>query len=523
MLSQINVGPRLGFGFATLMALMLIVSAFALGSMRELTELTSKLYRHPFAVSTAALRIDGNIVRIHRAMKDVVLARTTTEIESQMQITAAHEKQVMRDIQLIEERFLGDKRKVANLRQVFVDWKPIRQEVIALMLNDRRDMAAAITKGTGAKHVEKLNQTMEGFIDFASNKAMAFISNTEKSRDRALTTMYLLVGLSFVIACGLAYFLARSILRPLSDCSTIVSRVADGDLRVDATSRGGDELHQLIDSTATMADRLRRVVSQVQGVADQVILKSEQMDGASLEISQGAVRQATSVQETSEVLNRVISKIELTATHAETARSISDRAASAAVEGGEWVLESVNAMGRINERTSVIADLANRTNLLALNAALEAARAGESGKGFAVVVAEIRALADESRQANAEIADLCASSMEVAHKAAEKFEGLVPEIQKTAELVQAMAAAGHEQSRETGRINESIGQWKQIIQRNSRASSSLATTANELAAQSAELRGSIAFFRLKERAGTEQTKVGVQAPNDVVTDLKAMI
>ncbi|MCJ9673083.1 methyl-accepting chemotaxis protein, partial [Neorhizobium sp. SHOUNA12B] len=154
------------------------------------------------------------------------------------------------------------------------------------------------------------------------------------------------------------------------------------------------------------------------------------------------------------------------------------------------------------QKISIVQEIARQTDLLALNAAVEAARAGEHGKGFAVVASEVRKLAERSQAAAAEISALSGETVQVATEAGEMLNKLVPDIQKTAELVSEISAACREQDVGASQINEAIQQLDKVTQQNAGASEEMSATSEELAAQAEELQASIAFFKV-ERAGAK--------------------
>jgi methyl-accepting chemotaxis protein len=158
----------------------------------------------------------------------------------------------------------------------------------------------------------------------------------------------------------------------------------------------------------------------------------------------------------------------------------------------------------------IIEEIARQTNLLALNAAIEAARAGDHGKGFAVVAAEVRKLAERSQIAAGEIGGLSTSSVEVAERAGRLLDIIVPNIQKTAELVQEISAASREQDAGAEQISKAIQQLDTVIQQNASASEEIASTAEELSSQSEQLQEMIAFFTL---AGTIKGQGGKRLGN----------
>ena len=161
--------------------------------------------------------------------------------------------------------------------------------------------------------------------------------------------------------------------------------------------------------------------------------------------------------------------------------------------------ETVSAMQHIAEKIGFIEEIARQTNLLALNAAIEAARAGEHGKGFAVVSAEVRKLAERSQTSAQEIKGVANASVETAGNAGRLINEIVPQIQKTAELVQEIDAASNEQARGIDQNSKAIQQFDQVIQANSAAAEEMASTSEELSAQAAHLQESISFFKLNSR------------------------
>lgn len=191
-----------------------------------------------------------------------------------------------------------------------------------------------------------------------------------------------------------------------------------------------------------------------------------------------------------------------TAANASETEKIALQSAENADAGGRAVRETVAAMREIADRIGIIEEIARNTNLLALNAAIEAARAGEHGKGFAVVASEVRKLAERSQKAAAEIHELSVHSVSVADSAGGLLERMLPDIQKTADLVQEISTATREQSNGVQQITKALTQLDQVVQQNAGASEQMASMSEELAAQAAQLAESVSVFRVNDQDST---------------------
>ena len=217
-------------------------------------------------------------------------------------------------------------------------------------------------------------------------------------------------------------------------------------------------------------------------------------------------------------MEEMASNIQQNTDNAAQTEKISHKAAQNARESGAAVSDAVMAMNEIAGRISIIEEIARQTNLLALNAAIEAARAGEHGKGFAVVATEVRRLAERSQIAAREIGAFSTDTLEISEKAGMMLEKLVPDIRKTAELVQEISAASREQNSGTQQINKAIRQLDQVVQQNASAAEEMASTSEELASQAQQLQGSISFFKIDGAgAAIKLTKVKAPTPDKEAT------
>jgi methyl-accepting chemotaxis protein len=316
------------------------------------------------------------------------------------------------------------------------------------------------------------------------------------------TLLYIFV-LAIVIAAFDAVLIARSITGPIKIVTATIERLAQGELREDPlmatrllkATRRTDEIGIAVNAVNRTREALDEIVAQISEASAQVSTGAEELSATAVSVSSGASEQAAGVEELSSSTEELSSSAKQNADSSGGADALARRVGVEAESSGKVVKQAVEHIRDIAGRIVIIEEIARQTNMLALNAAIEAARAGEAGKGFAVVAAEVRKLAERSATAAREITDLAGLSVSKAEEAGTRLDGLLPDIQKTGELAEEIAAAAREQSVGTEQIATAVQQFDQVVQRNSSTAEELASTAEELAAQAELLSSAIAFFK----------------------------
>ncbi|PLX19507.1 MAG: chemotaxis protein [Salinivirgaceae bacterium] len=340
----------------------------------------------------------------------------------------------------------------------------------------------------------------------AKKTALAAVAGTNAIANDAVNIIntsneIMIIGLIFAMVLGiiLALIITRSITQGLNKGVLFAQTIAKGDLTVEIEDKflnQKDEIGILANALQAMADKLSQIVEDIVEGAENIASASQELSSTSQQMSQGSSEQASSAEEVSSSMEEMASNIQQNTDNAKQTEKISLKASDDIAQGNTAVNQTVDSMKNIADKITIISEIARQTNILALNAAVEAARAGEHGKGFAVVADEVRKLAARSQESAAEIDETSKNSVSIAENSGKLLAEIVPDIQKTAKLVQEIAAASAEQSSGADQVNSAIQQLNQVTQQNAAAAEEMATSSEELASQADQMRDTMAFFKI---------------------------
>ena len=311
--------------------------------------------------------------------------------------------------------------------------------------------------------------------------------------------------ISLALIAAVLFYVSRSITTPSKSLVETVKQLASGDYAVTIQSDRKDEIGQLSEALSQMVDKQLEVVQEVQSVSSFITSQVAQLSEGVQSLSSGSSEQAASVEETSSTLEQSSASTQQNADNASVTENISRTVATKASEGSTAVAEAAQAMRDIAEKIVIIEDISYQTNLLALNAAIEAARAGDHGRGFAVVASEVRKLAARSEAAAGEISTLSKNSIAVSEMSLKQIEEIVPEIQKTADLVFEINAASQEQASGLDQITTAMSQLDKVTQSNASLSEELASSAEMLNTQAEKLVQVMNYFQLDSKAASGES------------------
>jgi methyl-accepting chemotaxis protein len=537
-----KVGTRITAGFGIVVAIAIALGVFAYSRVGTMNKLTLQLADNRLPMVYQIGRVESNVqlalnlLHEHAASSDSQeMAGIETQIQelraSNSSLIAEYEKLVLTEHgHALLDAFKAD-------RVAFWEQFDATIKVSRIGTDAANRQAAQMIKQQVMPAYKKYDEAAMAMVNFNRTAGEEAARDAKESGSSAMTGIIIGLLAALLVSVVISLLVVRSITQPLAVASGLVEHVSQGDLNhtVEVTSR--DELGLMLESLNRMvgglkdlanvavkiaegdltveakalSDKdilgkalirmltsLRNTVSEVAAAAGNVASGSEEMSSTAEQISQGSTEQAAAAEESTAAMEEMASSIQQNADNARQTEKMAAKAAEDAKSSGNAVNKMVQAMKQVAEKISIIEEIARKTDLLALNAAVEAARAGEHGKGFAVVASEVRKLAERSQTAAAEISSLTIDGVQTAEGAGQLLARLVPDIQKTSELVHEIAAASAEQNTGAGQVNKAIQQLDQVIQQNAAASEQMAASSEELSSQAQLLQASVAFFKLAD-------------------------
>ena len=508
---KIRIGTRLILSFGVVLVLLVAVGAWGINGMAEISAANRKMYAKSVIALQDLNTVNAGVNRTQYMLRDLLLPGTKERDRQTMQDIADLRKQVAEQLPKIRETiFTEDGRKLfEGFSKSSDDYMPYLDKIIELASSSTAKgdaEALALLNGEAATLLARRMAALEALTQFKVAQANEIAASNEAIAQQASLVMVVLMVAGVLASLALSIIVSRSISAPIGTATSFATMMATGDLSQDVPSiymARGDEIGDLARAFDNLIKHLSDIAFSIQTSASSVASGSQQISLTAQQMSQGATEQAASAEEVSSSVEEMAATIRQNTDNSGATESIALKASKDAEGGGIAVTQAVDAMKEIAGKIGIIEEIARQTNLLALNAAIEAARAGDAGKGFAVVASEVRKLAERSQTAAGEITVLSTETTAKAAKAGSIIHMIVPDIAKTASLVQEISAASREQSAGADQIGKAMTQLDTVVQQNASASEELASMAEELSGQSLQLSDTVAFFKLKASAAAE--------------------
>ncbi len=540
MLSNIKLGPKLIGSFLVVALLAMAIGIFGYVEIHKIEDADTRLYEKGLVPLEKIGEISADFQRIRVNTRSIVAEHDTKEIErfeGRIKEFISHNDTEIQHL----EKSLPDA-EARKLFDVFMAsrkaYTPHLDKIIALAKEHKDAEATAYMKGDAIKAERAVIEAIDKLEEYLVKSGKVIQDQNAAFAEKAGRIMIGTAVLAAILAFVLGVIIARSISVPVNILAGQARQVADGDLRVKIEYRSGDEVGELSEAFRTMTESLRSTISQVSDTSTQVAAAANQLHATAEHIATGAeevAAQAGTVATAGEEMSATSGDI---ARNCQMAADGAERASQSAGNGAEVVERTVTVMGQIaakvqetartveslGERSDqigaiigTIEDIADQTNLLALNAAIEAARAGEQGRGFAVVADEVRALAERTTRATKEIGEMikaiqketkgAVTAMEQgvlqvetgtveAAKSGQALQDILAQVNDVALQVNQIATAAEEQTATTAEISSNIMQITEVVQQTSQGAHESATAAAQLNGNAEELQRLVRQFKL---------------------------
>ncbi|PCI61154.1 MAG: hypothetical protein COB35_07080 [Gammaproteobacteria bacterium] len=534
---------KLVLGFSLLIFLGLFSGLYSVKYISSLGKIAIKMYEHPLIVTRASLMANVDILKIQYLVENTLMDTNInpTTIKNAQQQLNLYNQQIERKLALVHKQILGveGEQLIKKTEQFFVKWSSNQQQILTILLSRGHTVALNFKNKNTVGENQQITDYMSQLVTYASKKADGFFVVTKDNIHSSKLTTLLIVIISTVIGIIMAVYLNNKIIRQLARLRAMITQITrDANLSHRVNIESQDDIGLTAQAFNEMLIKFSALLQQVSDSTIQLASASEQVAAVAVESGTNIEHQKVQTTEISQAIDEMNVSVQEITQYAMTAATAANegdqetqsgllimaensatiQALATAIDDAAKVVETLaQESGNIRNVLDVIKSIAEQTNLLALNAAIEAARAGEQGRGFAVVADEVRTLASRTQAATVEIEEMIQSlqlgsknavqvmnsgceqankTIENSEKAVMSLDNIATKVATLNELNNKISTAAEQQSTMAQKINNNVVSINEVAELTTAGSEQTQSASQDLAKLAAELQSQLGTFTI---------------------------